>query len=161
MAFYVVDNATLKSENPPPPGTSPTVTTLCREQGFEPRARHTVDETSTLVTFVAAGLGLAVVPSPVSQLGVSGVTYRPLRILFPGVELCAAYRIDDQNPALSRALSTLRRMVHRPGGDREERSSRSVTPQSKNKVDRNDVTRTILLALRARRCDETKPIGSR
>jgi len=23
MAFYVVDNATLKAENPPPPGTSP------------------------------------------------------------------------------------------------------------------------------------------
>jgi len=25
MAFHVVDNATLKAENPPPPGTSPTV----------------------------------------------------------------------------------------------------------------------------------------
>jgi len=26
MAFYVVDNATLKAENPPPPGTSPAFT---------------------------------------------------------------------------------------------------------------------------------------
>jgi DNA-binding transcriptional LysR family regulator len=51
---------------------------LCRAAGFEPTIRHEVDETSTLVTLVAGGLGVAVVPAPVIALRLAGVVYRPL-----------------------------------------------------------------------------------
>ena len=61
--------------------------TCAAEAGFRPRIRHEVAETSTLVTFVAAGLGVAVVPEPVGTLGVPGVTYRPLSPAGAGVEL--------------------------------------------------------------------------
>ena len=44
---------------------------LCRDAGFEPAIRHEVAETSTLVTFVAAALGVAIVPEPVSELMVA------------------------------------------------------------------------------------------
>jgi DNA-binding transcriptional LysR family regulator len=86
------------------------VDTLCRDAGFEPRFRHEVAETSTLVTFVAAGLGVAVVPEPVRSLSVAGATYRPL-VDGGRVELAAATRADDTSPALAQALAVLRRSV--------------------------------------------------
>lgn len=88
-----------------------TVEELCRAAGFVPRVRHEVAETSTLVTLVAAGLGVAVVPEPVSELGVPGVTYRPLSGPDAHVELAAAARVSDRSPALSRALDLLGPLV--------------------------------------------------
>ena len=87
------------------------VTSLCREAGFEPRVRHEVAETSTLVTFVAAGLGVALVPEPVAALGVAGATYRPLDGPTARVDLAAATRADDESAALARALAVLRRLT--------------------------------------------------
>lgn len=84
------------------------VTDLCRAAGFEARIRHEVAETSTLVTFVASGLGVAVVPAPVAELGVPGTTYRPLAGE-QGVDLVAAVRADDDSPVLARALGLLER----------------------------------------------------
>lgn len=82
------------------------VTELCRSAGFEPRIRHEVAETSTLVTFVAAGLGVAVVPEPVAELGVPGTTYRPLAGN-RGIDLVAAVRAGDDSPVVARALGLL------------------------------------------------------
>lgn len=79
---------------------------LCRAAGFEPTVRHEVAETSTLVTFVAAGLGLAVVPEPVAELVVAGATYRPLAAR-ARMDLLAVTRADDESAALGRALRVL------------------------------------------------------
>ena len=83
------------------------VTALCREAGFEPRVRHEVAETSTLVTFVAAGLGVALVPEPVAALGVAGATYRPLVGPSARIDLAAAVRADEDAPHVARALQVL------------------------------------------------------
>jgi len=87
------------------------VTRLARDAGVTPRIRHEVAETSTLVTFVAAGLGVAVAPEPVAALGVAGATYRPLVPSSLGVDLVAATRSGDSSPQLARALRTLRRLT--------------------------------------------------
>jgi DNA-binding transcriptional LysR family regulator len=92
-----------------------TVVGLCRAAGFEPRVRHEVAETSTLVTFVAAGLGLAVVPQPVAALGVPGATYRPLVAAGAGVDLAAAHPADEPSPPVRRALAILDRLVRAEG----------------------------------------------
>lgn len=81
---------------------------LCRDAGFEPVIRHEVAETSTLVTFVAAALGVAIVPEPVSELVVAGAIYRPLASR-ARVELVAATRADDDSALLARTLRVLRR----------------------------------------------------
>jgi DNA-binding transcriptional LysR family regulator len=62
------------------------------------------------VTFVAAGLGIAVVPAPVAELMVPGVAYRPLTGQ-AAVELAAATRADDEAPHLRRALSVVSALV--------------------------------------------------
>jgi DNA-binding transcriptional LysR family regulator len=87
-----------------------TVVARCRAAGFEPRIRHEVAETSTLVTFVAAGLGIAVVPAPVAELMVPGVAYRPLSGQ-AAVDLAAATRTDDEAPHLHRALAVVSALV--------------------------------------------------
>ena len=73
---------------------------------LEPQVVHQVAETSTLVTFVAAGLGIAVVPEPTSDLNVPGVVYVPLAGT-RGVDLVVATREGDANPVLARALARL------------------------------------------------------
>ena len=87
------------------------VESLCRDAGFRPRIRHEVAETSTLVTFVAAGLGVAVVPEPVGTLGVAGVVYLPLAGTGAGVELAVALRAGDARPHIGRALEVLGSLV--------------------------------------------------
>ena len=79
---------------------------LFDSSGIRSRIAHEVAETSTLVTFVAAGLGVAIVPEPTAALAVPGVVYVPLTGT-PGVELVAATRAGDESPLLTRALAIL------------------------------------------------------
>jgi DNA-binding transcriptional LysR family regulator len=87
------------------------LTAICADAGFAPRVRHEVSETSTLVTLVAAGLGVAVVPAPTADLDVAGVTYRQLLPASLGVDLVAAHLVDAPTPAIERALDVLRQIT--------------------------------------------------
>ncbi|GAB34823.1 LysR substrate-binding domain-containing protein [Gordonia otitidis] len=80
---------------------------LCAAAGFVPQIRHEVQETSTLVTLVAAGLGVAVVPAPTAALGVAGVCYRPLTPEPEPVDLAAARLVRADAPLVDRALRVL------------------------------------------------------
>lgn len=80
---------------------------LFAQVGLVPRVAHEVAETSTLVTFVAAGLGVAVVPEPTSALHVPGVAHVAL-VGTPGADLVVATRVGDPNPVLAHALARLR-----------------------------------------------------
>jgi DNA-binding transcriptional LysR family regulator len=84
---------------------------ICADAGFAPRIRHEVSETSTLVTLVAAGLGVAVVPAPTADLDIAGVSYRQLEPASLGVDLIAAHLVDAPSPAIERALGVLRRIT--------------------------------------------------
>ncbi|MEV0688101.1 LysR substrate-binding domain-containing protein [Nocardia sp. NPDC050378] len=86
------------------------VTRLLRDAGIQPRIQYQVTETSTLVTLVAGGLGVAVVPEPVSALALAGVAYRPLRPTTT-IGLALAYRAGRSEPHLLRCLTVIRRLV--------------------------------------------------
>jgi DNA-binding transcriptional LysR family regulator len=87
--------------------------TLCADAGFTPRVRHEVDETSTLVTLVAAGLGAAIVPAPTSALDIAGVVYRPLQSRSLGVDLVAAWPASAHDQLVRRVIDTLRKRAMR------------------------------------------------
>jgi DNA-binding transcriptional LysR family regulator len=95
-----------------------TVLRLSRDAGFEPRIRHEVAETSTLVTLVAGGLGVAVVPQPVAALGVPGATYRPLTGVSAHVQLVVARRADERAPHVVHAAAAVVRLVRTARADR-------------------------------------------
>lgn len=72
-------------------------------------ATQEVQETSTLLTFVAAGLGVAVLPEPARALGISGISWCPVTELAPeplllGWSASAA-------PSVHRALATLQDLL--------------------------------------------------
>ncbi|MER6537917.1 LysR family transcriptional regulator [Streptomyces sp900105755] len=79
---------------------------LLRQAGVEPRVRHEVRETSTLITLVAGGLGVAVVPEPVTALALSGVVYRRL-LPAATIELAVAARADRAEPHLLRTVKVI------------------------------------------------------
>ena len=83
---------------------------LFRDAGHDPHIRHEVGETSTLVTLVAGGLGVALVPEPVTALALAGVAYRPLVRPAASVELVVAHRSERTEPHLLRTVEIIRRM---------------------------------------------------
>ena len=70
-----------------------------------------VAETATLVVFVAAGLGVALVPEPVRSLGLDGVAYVALTDA-PTVDLALAAR-PDASPAVQQVAAIVERCVGR------------------------------------------------
>lgn len=87
------------------------LTELCAAAGFTPRISHDVEETSTLVTLVAAGLGVAIVPEPTADLDIAGVCYRPMVQESAQIELLAAHRRAALTPLIDNVLGVLRDIV--------------------------------------------------
>ncbi|MBU2668071.1 LysR family transcriptional regulator [Actinoplanes bogorensis] len=80
---------------------------LFRTAGVAARVRHEVGETSTLITLVAGGLGVAVVPQPVTALAIPGVVYRPLVRPAVTVDLVLAHRAGRSEPHLTRTVDLI------------------------------------------------------
>lgn len=83
----------------------------CEHAGFIPTRTLEVTETSTLVVFVAAGVGVALVPASVQHLRVTGAVYLPLAGTTQEVELAVAIRADDESPQVGRVLSRIHQLV--------------------------------------------------
>jgi DNA-binding transcriptional LysR family regulator len=88
----------------------------CAAHGFHPRVALEVSETATLVSFVAAGLGVSLVPESVRHMTVHGAVYRPLAREAAAVELAVAWRREDTTPVLERALHVVRADLARGRG---------------------------------------------
>lgn len=84
----------------------------CREVGFSPKVSQRVSHTIGIVTLVAAGLGVGVVPAWVVNEPVRGVLYRKLAELPPVVSLVCAWRSDTMNPLVALFVAEL--MANKP-----------------------------------------------
>ncbi len=79
----------------------------CRGVGLLPAEVVEVRETATLVAFVAAGIGVALVPAPVRSLAVEGVVYRDLVDVDHRTELVLATRADEASAAVARIVAAV------------------------------------------------------
>ena len=77
------------------------VLAACADAGFRPRTAAEVGETATLVVFVAAGLGVALVPDAVRSLRLDGVSYVALSRAYT-VDLAVMTRAGERSPAVHR-----------------------------------------------------------
>ncbi|HEY9723823.1 MAG TPA: LysR family transcriptional regulator [Oscillatoriaceae cyanobacterium] len=93
------------------PGLHDLITRHCREAGFEPRITQEATLMQTLIALVAAGLGVTFAPTSMQVLRLEGVCYRPLEA--PGIEAfeMAAWRRDDDSPALQAFREMLRELA--------------------------------------------------
>jgi DNA-binding transcriptional LysR family regulator len=55
------------------------IVSLCIESGFAPQQRHEVRHWLTVLAFVAAGMGVALVPASLARAGMAGVRFLALR----------------------------------------------------------------------------------
>jgi DNA-binding transcriptional LysR family regulator len=83
----------------------------CQRAGFVPASQHEVAETSTLVSFVAAGLGVALVPASVQHLRITGATYLPLAGTTREVELALATRAGETSPHVARVRARAEALI--------------------------------------------------
>jgi DNA-binding transcriptional LysR family regulator len=75
-----------------------TVIGACREAGFEPVIGQLAPQIASVVNLVAAEMGVSIIPASMSQLQVSGVTYRPILRPSPMAALSLAYRRGETSP---------------------------------------------------------------
>jgi DNA-binding transcriptional LysR family regulator len=79
----------------------------CADAGFSPRIVQEVAQTSTLVSFVAAGFGVALVPRSCHHITVTGAVHRPLTGPPVNTDLVMAWRKDNESALLTRFLQVV------------------------------------------------------
>jgi DNA-binding transcriptional LysR family regulator len=84
------------------------VTRYCRDSGFTLRARHEADHPQNVLSLVAAGLGISLVPESAVSVPRPGLHHRPLDPGGPPVELALAWRRGQQAPVLRTFLGIAR-----------------------------------------------------
>ena len=93
------------------PGLYDDVVGFCRRAGFIPRIEQEAVQMQTIISLVSAGLGVALIPASMRNLGRSGVVYRALREKSPRTEVLVAWRKGDNAPALHRFVECIERVV--------------------------------------------------
>ncbi|CAM3253906.1 LysR substrate-binding domain-containing protein [Nocardioides dubius] len=82
------------------------VVSSCRAAGFDPRREHEAASNAVQLPLVAAGLGVALVPSSVQAAPLDGVVFRDV-VDAATVELALAWRADEDSPAVLSVLRAL------------------------------------------------------
>ncbi|MFJ6416354.1 LysR substrate-binding domain-containing protein [Paeniglutamicibacter sp. NPDC091659] len=75
----------------------------CRNAGFSPQIVQETRETSTLLSFVAAGMGVALVPTARRMFALQGIVFRQLRNA-PSVDLAVAWKTGNETALLNKFL---------------------------------------------------------
>jgi DNA-binding transcriptional LysR family regulator len=88
-----------------PSGWADFMVSICRNAGFEPRIGQEASETATAVSFVAAGLGLTIVPVSLKGFVRPGVAYRPVSDPAPRAQLLLVYRSGVVPPTVTKLLT--------------------------------------------------------
>jgi DNA-binding transcriptional LysR family regulator len=95
----------------------------CERAGFAPRVEQEAIQMQTIISLVAAGMGVALVPASLMKLRRTGVVYRPLADARPRIELGIAWRRGDDAPAVRAFVGLARTAAH---GARAQPRARGV-----------------------------------
>jgi DNA-binding transcriptional LysR family regulator len=98
---------------PPGTGLHDETVAACRAAGFVPRIGQPAPRITSTLGLVAAGLGIALMPSTMQSVRMAGVVYRHLQGAAPKAFLGLAWRRGDASPVLKQFLSLVRAMARR------------------------------------------------
>jgi DNA-binding transcriptional LysR family regulator len=93
------------------PGLYDIVAGLVAKAGFSLNVAQEAIQMQTVVSLVSSGLGVALVPESVANLGRQGVVYRPLADKHPRLDLWLAWRRGSIGATVRDFATTARRMV--------------------------------------------------
>lgn len=84
---------------------------VCRQKGFSPTFTQETNEVQSILGFVAAELGVALLPSSVKHLQRSQVVYRKLQPPVDELELAIARRREDPSLIVNKFFQTVRNVA--------------------------------------------------
>src|SRR5262245_9299418 len=93
------------------PGLYDIVSGLAARAGFTLNVAQEAIQMQTVVSLVSSGLGAAVVPGSIANLGRRGVVYRKLSDRHPMLELWLAWRAGSAGPAAAELIAQARRLI--------------------------------------------------
>lgn len=93
------------------PGLFDLVIGQCRAAGFAPRITQQARQMQTVISLVACGMGVALVPSSVQNLKRPGVQYRSLLGPAAAVAIGILRARDDDSPLIANFVATLLRIA--------------------------------------------------
>ena len=83
----------------------------CERAGFRPRRAQEATQLGTVVSLVAGGLGVALLPASIQNLQRRGAVYRRLAPPVPRIPLALVHRRGDSSPIVQAFLATAREAV--------------------------------------------------
>lgn len=87
------------------------IISLCQQAGFSPNVVQEALQMQTIVSLVAGGIGVAIVPVSLQNMQRMGVVYKPLEGPAPCVEVAVAWRRDDTLPTVRQFLQVLQQVT--------------------------------------------------
>ena len=90
------------------------IITRCQELGFEPKIAPNIKVTGifTILSLVAAGMGIAILPSHIQVLSYQGVVYRPIEDSQLNRQAVAIWRDDNTSIVLQEFLILIQEQPH-------------------------------------------------
>lgn len=95
---------------PQAPGLYDLIISLCQQGGFSPSVVQEAIQMQTIISLVAADLGIAIVPVSLQNLQRPGVVYRSLQETTPKATIAAAWR-EDRSATVQRFLQTVAQVM--------------------------------------------------
>jgi DNA-binding transcriptional LysR family regulator len=83
------------------------VTAIAEQGGFEPKIASRATDYLTIVTLVAAGIGLAAVPASFSRVQLPGVRYRDINVE-KEARIALSYRRDERSPVVKSFIASVK-----------------------------------------------------
>ncbi len=89
------------------PGLYRDVVGICQQAGFHPRHVQHASQITTILAFVASGLGVALLPKSIGSIRWPGVTFRPLSNVRSRSIVALAWRRDSADPAVRKFIDVV------------------------------------------------------
>ncbi len=90
------------------PGLYDLIISLCQQADFSPKVTQEAIQMQTIVSLVAGGMGVAIVPESLQNLQRTGVVYKSLQEPTPQVAIVMIWRRNDTSPTVQRFLEIVR-----------------------------------------------------
>jgi DNA-binding transcriptional LysR family regulator len=90
------------------PGLYDLIISLCQQADFSPKVTQEAIQMQTIVSLVAGGMGVAIVPESLQNLQRTGVVYKSLQEPTPQIAIVMIWRRNDTSPTVQRFFEIVR-----------------------------------------------------
>jgi DNA-binding transcriptional LysR family regulator len=96
------------------PGLYDQIISFCQQAGFSPTIVQEAIQMQTIISLVAAGIGIAIVPRSLQNLQRTGVIYKRFNQETPQAAIALIYKPDDTAPAVQKFLEIVHQVTAIP-----------------------------------------------